>query len=273
MDEIEIADAASGTRARIAPERGGMVTGLDALGRAVLFMDRDTLLDPSKNVRGGIPLLFPSPGKLEGDAWAIDGAKGALKQHGFARNLPWTVVKETDNVLAIELASSSATLASYPWELAATVTYRVTAGALAIEAHVENRSASPMPFGFGTHGYFALADAASFTLASKATRAFDNVTKSEVAFDASALSVGEREIDLHLLDHDAASISFTVDDVRVTIDAPDHARWVIWSLPGRPFVCVEPWTCPGNALNTGASLIRLAAGRSRTLSQTFRVSR
>ena len=69
-----------------------MATRFSALGRSWLYLDEATLLDPSKNVRGGIPILFPSPGKLEGDAFARDGRSGHLGQHGFGRNLAW---KET----------------------------------------------------------------------------------------------------------------------------------------------------------------------------------
>jgi galactose mutarotase-like enzyme len=40
---------------------------------------------------------------------------------------------------------------------------------------------------------------------------------------------------------------------------------VIWTLRGRDFVCLEPWTCPGDALNTGAGLLFLAPGETRAL--------
>lgn len=267
MDEITITDAASGTRATIAPERGGMVTGLEVGGRAVLYLDRETLLDASKNVRGGIPLLFPSPGKLEGDAWA----HGPMKQHGFARNARWMIARRDEASVALVMDPLSCVNPSYPWAFGAEITYRVGPGTLSLEARIENLDTTEMPFGFGTHGYFAMATPASFALTSGATRAFDNVTKREIPFDAAALRLGAAEIDLHLIDHGASSIAFSVDGVPVTIDAPDHRRWVLWSLPGRPFVCVEPWTSPGNALNSGQDLIRLAPGATRVLTQTFRV--
>jgi galactose mutarotase-like enzyme len=41
--------------------------------------------------------------------------------------------------------------------------------------------------------------------------------------------------------------------------------WVVWTLKGRDFVCLEPWTCPGNALNTGERLLHLPPGQTRTL--------
>jgi galactose mutarotase-like enzyme len=267
MEEIVITHAASGTRASVVPERGGMVTSLEVGRRAVLYLDPETLRDPTKNVRGGIPLLFPSPGKLENDAWA----HGTLEQHGFARNLPWAIVKRGADTLTLRLTSSDATQASYPFRFRFDVTYVVDAGGLRLEAQIANVGDQEMPFGFGTHPYFSITKPASFRIASDATRAFDNVTKREIAFAAPSLSLGESEIDLHLIDHSSASMRFEVDGTPITIEAPEHRRWVIWSVPGKPFVCVEPWTCPGNALNTGTDLVRLAAGATCARTQSFRV--
>jgi galactose mutarotase-like enzyme len=30
---------------------------------------------------------------------------------------------------------------------------------------------------------------------------------------------------------------------------------VVWTLKGRDFVCVEPWSAPANALNDGGAII------------------
>jgi len=35
---------------------------------------------------------------------------------------------------------------------------------------------------------------------------------------------------------------------------PQFTTLVVWTLPGRDFVCVEPWTAPGGALATGLAL-------------------
>jgi len=39
----------------------------------------------------------------------------------------------------------------------------------------------------------------------------------------------------------------------------------VWTVAGKDFVCVEPWTCPGNALNSGKSLLTLGPGQSKTI--------
>ena len=73
--------------AEIVPERGAIVSSLKVRGKDVLYMDTSTLEDATKNVRGGIPLLFPYAGKLVDEIFVHAGTK--MKQHGFARNKAW----------------------------------------------------------------------------------------------------------------------------------------------------------------------------------------
>lgn len=268
---ITLTDTEAPSTAVLAPARGGMLIQLAVAGRELLYLDRATLEDPAANVRGGVPVLFPSPGKLAGDAWSWGGARGTMKQHGFARNLPWEVAASgtgTDHGAwaTLALASNDATRARFPWEFRLEYTYRLRGRAIAIEMRIENRGASPMPFGAGFHPYFAVRDADKRTarIATAATRAFDNTTGKDVPFTGFDLT--EAEVDLHLLDHGSTESSLVAGDLAVAIrGSADFARWVVWTLRGRDFVCVEPWTCPGNALNTGTGLIVLAPGEVREL--------
>ena len=57
----------SGDRLRIIPERGGLVSGWCCGGREILYFDQGRYADPSKSIRGGIPVLFPICGNLPGD--------------------------------------------------------------------------------------------------------------------------------------------------------------------------------------------------------------
>jgi galactose mutarotase-like enzyme len=73
-------------------------------------------------------------------------------------------------------------------------------------------------------------------------------------------------VDLHLLDHGTSESELRSPLGRVQLRAsPEYTHWVVWTLAGRDFVCLEPWTCPGNALNTGEKLLSLAPGASQRL--------
>lgn len=273
---IDLIDRDADSLATVAPARGGLVTRFRAQGTEVLYLDEASFLDPTKNVRGGNPVLFPSPGKLSADRWARGGHQGALKQHGFARNLAWSVVREeTAEAASVTLAieSSAATRADFPFDFEASYTYALRGNALHIAMHFGNKGAEAMPFGAGFHPYFAVPQAqkAQAAVATAATRAFDNVTKTQVPY---RLDLAAGEVDLHLLDHGGSSSSLSWPAGRVTLEgSPAFSHWVIWSLPGKDFVCLEPWTCPGDALNTGDRLLLLPPGGALDLSLSLRFER
>lgn len=229
-------------------------------GDELFYLDEETFLDESKNVRGGNPVLFPSPGKLDGDRYA----RGTLKQHGFARTLPWQVVERGASSLRVALASSDGTRANYPWEFAAELRFLLSPSTLRIEQRVTaGNNDSPMPFGFGFHPYFLVPndEKRAARIETSATRAFDNVQKKNI--DLHGIDLANGEVDLHLLDHDCSesALSWFGREVRIRASS-DYRRWVIWTVPEKDFVCVEPWTCPGNALNTREGLIELDPGAS-----------
>lgn len=275
FDLIEIADAKAQSLAVIAPGRGGMVTRFRVGGREIFYLDEATFRDPSANVRGGNPVLFPSPGKLAKDAWAWGGRRGSMKQHGFARNLPWEVLTRSEDRVALRLRSSDATRAVYPWDFRAEYTYSVEGAALSIAMRFTNEGDSPMPFGAGFHPYFRVPEAAKAgtRVETGATRAFDNVQKSEVAFEGFDLTAPE--VDMHLLDHGGSEAALEIEGeapARIQLTgSPELGVWVVWAQKGKDFVCLEPWTCRGDALNTGEGLLVLAPGEERSLWLEIRV--
>ncbi|WP_437289528.1 galactose mutarotase [Sorangium sp. So ce406] len=274
---VELADSDAASRAVLAPARGGILTGLTVGGRELLYLDRATFDDRAANVRGGNPVLFPSPGKLAGDAWSAAGAAGRMRQHGFARTLPWSL--DDHGTLAsggayarLVLRSSEATRAQYPWDFRAEFTYTLRGRALRVDLRITNETgdgAPPMPFGAGFHPYFAVsqADKARATIETRATRAFDNTTKQEVPF--SGFDLTRPEVDLHLIDHGSTESALAIEGeagLRIAVrGSPEFTHWVVWTLQGKDFVCLEPWTCPGDALNTGERLIQLPSRQTRSL--------
>ncbi len=268
METVQLRDGAAGTAAWLAPARGGMVTRFEASGRAVLYLDEATLLDETKNVRGGNPVLFPSPGPLPGDRFTWRGRTGSMKQHGFARSRPWRVASASEREAVLELASDDVTRAQYPWDFVLRYRHILAGARLRIEQRIENAGKEPMPFAAGFHPYFAVADAdkARTSIPTKATRAFDNVRKCDVTVGG-PIDLTQREVDLHLVDHGESEASLVLaDGRRVVVRAdPAYRRWVIWTLAGKDFVCLEPWTAAAGALAREDDAIVVAPGEAREL--------
>jgi galactose mutarotase-like enzyme len=246
----------------IAPRRGAHVTSFRVRGRELLYLETDTLIDPSKNVRGGIPVLFPAPGKLTDGRFMRDGQTGAMKQHGFARDLPWVTSTSSSSVASVELTllASELTRAQFPWDFEAALTYTLAGACLTIGIEVRNTGQVALPFGFGLHPYFVVRDKQHARIDTRASKAFDNVTKSRVPFAGFDLTLPE--VDTYLLDHGGAeSALWLADGSRIEVrGSPEFTRWVVWTVAGKDYVCLEPWTSALDALNTGEQLLYVAPG-------------
>lgn len=255
------------TTAYLSPERGGMATRFFVSGRPVFYLDEATLTDRTKNVRGGNPVLFPSPGRLASDRFTRDGKQGALGQHGFARNEPWEVISRRDAAATLRLRANDRTRAGFPWDFVATLDYEVCESTLRIVARFTAEKDASLPFAFGYHPYFhvSAAEKARASVPTKATRGWDNVAKRDVA--VSAIDLAEGETDLHLYDHEASAAKLVRGDGHaVALRGSDaFRRWVVWTQPGKDFVCLEPWTAGFDALNTGDALLRVSAGETAEL--------
>jgi galactose mutarotase-like enzyme len=273
LETLRLEDEATGSLVTLAPTRGGMVTRFSAGDAPVLFLDEATLLDPGKSVRGGVPVLFPIAGKLPGDRYAIAGRTFSMKQHGFARNLPWTVLDESTRdgaSVTLGLEANDATRAQYPFEFALRFTYRLRGEVLTVEQRFENRGDAPMPVHPGLHPYFAVPDStkAGVRLDTDATRALDNRTGGEITVTL-PIDLAGREVDLFLLDHRPRQTVLHrpgMPGVRIGF-GDEQTLLVVWTLPGRDFVCVEPWrTRPGALADGSAPQISPGTSASSTLS-------
>ena len=176
---------------------------------------------PTKNVRGGIPVLFPIAGKPDPGS--------PYKQHGFARNLPWEAVRTSECSLECRLCEGG-------WDVL--LTFTLSESALRLEAQVHGET----PFQLGFHPYFAVSDKRSASVETAATRVFDNRTGETRAFVKPDFTDGEQ--DLYLLDHpESGTILRRPPQKPIELSwSPEFGRLVLWTLPERPFICVEPWT-------------------------------
>jgi galactose mutarotase-like enzyme len=262
----------------VVPERGGLVTRWRVEGDEVLYLDEATLLDRSKNVRGGIPLLFPNAGPLPDGKAVVAGREVRQPQHGLARLQAWEVVEaftdtETSR-LELQLASSDATREHFPFDFLSTLAVSLYEGRLLLEWRFLNTGEVALPLHVGLHPYFRVPveTLPQARVPSRATRLKER--RSGLVRDAAPLTFGADEVDVALLDHEGASASLRRGDgARVDLSfTPQFSTVVVWSLPGHGFVCVEPWTAPGGALASGEGLLHLAPGHTEALAVELRFS-
>lgn len=251
--------------------------------------------------RGGIPILFPWPGRVADARFAFKGREYLLPAnepgrghaiHGFACERAFRVTRRGPYfVTAILDSSDYSDLSSiWPWPFALEIDYEVGNG-LRLKARVTNTGASAMPFGFGAHPYFhaplnprGKRDAMLLQLDANARWALD--TRQIPTGDAEPLA---DKYDLRKLRALAAD---TYDDVfrmapgagsdrprarlidpslnvalEVRADAA-FGEFVVFAPPNNPVVALEPYTCAPDAFNLAARGI--AAGmRELAPGETF----
>lgn len=252
----------------ICPERGGIVTSCRLQGTELLYLDRETFLNPQANIRGGIPILFPIAGQLVNGEYEWNDHTYQMKNHGVARIFPWEVVAtntEDSACITLSLHSNAETLAVYPFAFELRFTYRLKDGILSIEQQYMNHSEQAMPMVSGFHPYFAT-EGKNLIYGTDATKMLDYNDKQVKPFDGSLQLEGKVE-SFALLDASKPEITFPLSQRRsVQLTYSEQFRYaVLWSVEGKPFVCVEPWTALNEALNDKKELLVVAPGETLDL--------
>ncbi|PSB04467.1 aldose epimerase [Merismopedia glauca] len=258
-----LSDTASDSWLEVVPERGGIITKWGVNGQELLYLDTERFTHPELSVRGGIPILFPICGNLPNNVYTHQEQEYTLKQHGFARDLPWSVIsQETGDIasISLQLTSNEETKQVYPFEFTLVFTYQLIGNTVKILQSYTNHSSEPMLFSAGLHPYFAVNDKSQLEFAIPASEYTDQRTREIFAY-RNHLDLDREELDL-AFGYMAANFARVTDNQtqrQLYLQfAPDFNTVVFWTLKDKPFYCIEPWTAGRNALNTGDRIIKLA---------------
>jgi len=273
---VVLRDAAAQAQLELVPERGGIATRWAIADQEIFYLDAERFANPEMSVRGGIPILFPICGNLPDNTYSLDGKTYQLKQHGFARNLPWQVAEQSTEGSAsvtLVLESNEETRSHYPFDFQLRFTYTLEGKNLTLHQQVVNRSELPMPFGLGIHPYFQVSDKdqLQFEIPSNAF-----VTQAGEVVDFSGnFDFSQDEIDVLFADltAQATAVVDPVKQTKLAIAFSDpYTVLVFWTLKGKDYYCLEPWSTPRNAMNTGDRLSHLAPGNKLETTIRFSIS-
>lgn len=231
------------------------------------------------------PILFPIVGRLKNDSYRFDGKTYSLKQHGFARTRDFICID--DEPLTYRLAYDFDTLKVYPFKFALTTSYRPVNNELIITSRVQNLGEIDILFSLGGHPALKVPfDGGRFedyTLEFEREEHLERIplTKDGLLSRERVKFLDGRSIKLSydLFKDDAlvfdnvksTRISIRRGNKSVTVRADNAPFWGIWTKPGAPFVCIEPWH--GHAdyedfngdLTQKPGILSLEAGKSFSL--------
>jgi galactose mutarotase-like enzyme len=204
------------------------------------------------------PVLFPIVGGLMDDKFSHKGIDYQLSRHGFCRNNNnFKVVSQKDSEITFELSWSSETLKDYPFKFQFQITYLLGNSVLKIIHKVLNVDENNMYFSLGGHPAFYLSNDIednSIEFESDEDFVFPKLSKKGMRTNEKLMIQEERkdlEMTNSLFKDDALifeklnSTSLILKNknstLRVKIIMGDFTQLGIWSKPGAPFVCLEPW--------------------------------
>lgn len=263
-----LSDSSDKSSIAVVPERGGIVISWVVEGDEVFYLDQERFKDPSLSIRGGIPLLFPICGNLPDDTYEYEGNTYSLKQHGFGRTSAWEVTQqstsENEASLTVTLKSNEATRAVYPFDFILDYIYVLKGNTLELRQRHRNLSKVPMPFSTGIHPYFAVNDKSLLEFDIPSTQYQVKADPERNSFGG-AFDFAQDEIDFAFVDLSGtrSSVIDKGSDRKLTLDFDkNYSTLVFWTVAGKDFYCLEPWSGPRNAMNTGKHLLTVAPGET-----------
>ncbi len=208
------------------------------------------------------PILFPHCGKVAEGIIRAKGADYPSGQHGFARNMEHSFLKQTEASVTLVLESNAETLAKWPYAFRLLSTFTLREDALHHTLTVENPGREALRFGIGYHPAYAIPFDGSHQATDYVLK-FDS-PQSPVCIGClptglvhgNCYSLGSNllsiQMDEKLFANDSHCMTsltaktlgiYEKDSGRgVVCDIADFPYTLIWSKPGMPqFVCIEPW--------------------------------
>ena len=217
------------------------------------------------------PVLFPIVGKLKRNQTIINGRTFEIPQHGFARDMEFEPVTKLDNFHSYVLKSNKYTMARYPFDFELYNTYRQEDSKIIFIYKVINTGNNNMPFAIGGHPAFKIDQddlkRGNYYLefAEEEERAhFLYLVDGLVGTEYAKNKLVENKyllLDEHTFDNDALiikgvqnkKVSLNNKRTRKTVLTMEYDGWQylgIWSKPGSPFICLEPWTSTADRVNS-----------------------
>jgi galactose mutarotase-like enzyme len=244
-------------------ERGPLKARIRAQGAELTSLSddgRELIWQADPKVWGWhAPNLFPIVGALDGDRLIHHGRQYALPPHGFLRRTDCTLVMAGADRCHWRLTENAATLAAYPFRFQLDFDYVLEPEALAATVTLGNPGDETLVASFGLHPAF------NWPLSPDGRRAdhrlvFEQEETAPIRRLAGKLlgraaypsPVSGRKLLLHdglfaedaiIMDAPASSaVAFGASDgPAVELSWQGFSQLGIWTKPGAPFLCIEPW--------------------------------
>ncbi|WP_022763740.1 aldose 1-epimerase family protein [Butyrivibrio sp. XPD2006] len=278
----------NGTYNLTVSDHGAEITSLLKNGRQLMWQ-----ADPAFWGRTS-PVLFPLVGNYWQKKSRFAGRTYEMGQHGFARDMDFSLLSQTGDELVFELRDNEATHEKYPFSFVLRLGYKLGTDGVEVIWEVENPTDGDIFFSIGGHPAFNCdLSGDKLLFMKKGKRVLGNIESKIISLDGSgclsdnskelSLNDGELALKPELFDEDALIIEDEQADmvavinsageelVSVSFDAP---LFGVWSPAGKnaPFVCIEPWYGRCDRVGFTGDLSEREYGNRLGAGEKFRVS-
>ncbi len=206
------------------------------------------------------PLLFPVVGKLKENQYYVNGVRYPMNQHGFVRDMEFDFIGKTATQMIYWIKDNTETQKQYPFLFELRVIYTLIENKVSIRYLIKNIDTIPMYFTIGGHPAFKcpIKEGDIFQdyylefeqketvdrhflegglIGNRVEGFLDNVDKLPLHIDL----FREDAIVLRDLKSRKVSLKSEKHNHGVTVHFDGFPYLGIWTQPGAPFVCLEPW--------------------------------
>ncbi len=123
---------------------------------SIIFNGKEKLHDEKKYWDRSAPILFPMVGRLRDNKTIINNEVYEIPQHGFAKDMDFKLIQETEDAKVYMTRSNDETLKMYPFKFELYIAYIINGDELIVKYKVANIDDKDMLFGIGGHPGFKL---------------------------------------------------------------------------------------------------------------------
>lgn len=221
------------------------------------------------------PVLFPFVGSLKEQRYTHQGQTYTMGQHGFARDMEFSLVEQKTDEVTFVLKSNETTKAVYPFDFQLFISYQLGGDGITTAYRVVNESDETMYFSIGGHPAFNVPLEEDLTFEDYYLKTSPMKSRIQIPLVGPLIDLEHRT-----LGQTNATIAFTRDlfekdaliyetiglnSFSICSDKSPHSVTLsynnlpfvgIWSPYGKeaPFVCIEPWSGVADATTASGEL-------------------
>ncbi|MCR5153709.1 MAG: aldose 1-epimerase family protein [Lachnospiraceae bacterium] len=207
------------------------------------------------------PLLFPMVGRSYNNTYKHKGRNYEMLNHGFAWTSAFSFTKKEDTFAEAVLTDSEETLKNYPFNFKLTVGHKLEDNRIVITWKVENTGKDTMYYNIGAHPAFVTQPGIKtsdmyvsfpgknslhylFTNRESGCALTQTVYEMPLKDGSIRITPSFWDNDAYIFEHQDINELGLLDENKapyVTVKCNGFPFCGVWTKPGAPFVCLEPW--------------------------------